>query len=258
MNRIKMYLIAAVLAVVLSITPVILASNSVKSDTVRSDITEQTAIVPLPSESATTPKAESDLKNIQATKPQGVQDSLLSSAANKLVPPSTLLSGNGKEFIYFRQNSPEFNSVPYGDKTIGSYGCGPTNMAIVISNLTGNKVSPITLARQAESWNCFVSGSGTAHAFFPKAASYYGIEYEYLNYSKQTVINALKEGKMIICTMGKGYFSRGGHYITLRGITADGKILIADTYSEENTKKEWDLDFLASQLKYSVIWVFSD
>ena len=132
----------------------------------------------------------------------------------------------------------------------------PTNMAVIISSITGKLVSPVTLARKSEEWGCFVSGAGTAFAFFPKAAAAYGINCYQFNYSKQTVLNYLKQGKMIICTMGKGHFTNGSHFVTLRGITDDGNILIADTYSESNTYKEWTLDYLASQLKHGMMWAF--
>lgn len=56
--------------------------------------------------------------------------------------------------------------------------------------------------------------------------------------------------------MGKGYFTNGSHFVTLRGITDDGNILIADTYSESNTYKEWTLDYLVSQLKHGMMWAF--
>ena len=187
----------------------------------------------------------------------------LSVAADRLTAPHTgakvfASAGNSANntFIYFRQNSAEYNNVKYGNQTIGSYGCGPTNMAVIISSITGKLVSPVTLARKSEEWGCFVSGAGTAFAFFPKAAAAYGINCYQFNYSKQTVLNYLKQGKMIICTMGKGYFTNGSHFVTLRGITDDGNILIADTYSESNTYKEWTLDYLVSQLKHGMMWAF--
>lgn len=200
-----------------------------------------------------------------ASLPQsGPENLYLSAAASRLYPTpgaktfSSASNGVSSKynFVYFRQNSPEYNNIPYGNQTIGRYGCGPTNMAVVVTSITGKFVSPVTLARDAENWGCFVSGAGTSLNFFQKAAAKYGVYYSQFNYNKQTVISHLKAGRMIICTMGPGHFTNGGHFITLRGITKDGHILIADTYSEENTYKEWTLDYLASQLKYYSMWVF--
>ena len=49
-----------------------------------------------------------------------------------------------------------------------------------------------------------------------------------------------KDGKLVIAIMSAGHFTRGGHFIVLRGITDDGKILVADCASYERSQKEWD------------------
>lgn len=159
-------------------------------------------------------------------------------------------------FIYYCQVWAEYADLPYGNQTIGSYGCGPTNVAMVVSTLTGKRVTPDQVADLAVKWGLFVPGVGTSHAIFSKSAKHYGVKLEEFSATKSGIINKLKAGRLIICSMGNGYFSRSGHFITLRGITPEGKILIADSYSPENTQKEWDIDFLMSQLRYSNMWAF--
>ncbi|MEG1742773.1 MAG: papain-like cysteine protease family protein [Clostridia bacterium] len=162
------------------------------------------------------------------------------------------------KFVYYQQDGDELKNIPYGTRTIGSYGCGPTNMAMVIATLAKKEVSPITLARLSEANGCFVDGSGTSYAFFGIAAKKYDVKMTSATFEKSLIYNSLLSGKYIICTMGPGIFSRGGHFIILRGVTADGKILIADSISIANSVKAWDFKMLQSQLKNSNVWIFGN
>ncbi|MDD4125966.1 MAG: C39 family peptidase [Eubacteriales bacterium] len=167
-------------------------------------------------------------------------------------------NSNDDTFIYYCQAWEEYASIPYGNETIGTYGCGPTNVAMIVSTLTGRNITPDEVASLAVKWGCFVSGTGTSHSIFGKSAAYYGLNVEEFTATRNLITTKLKAGQLIVCSMGNGYFSRLGHFITLRGITDDGKILIADSYSQENTEKEWDLDFLISQLRYTHMWAFGE
>ncbi|NCA68115.1 MAG: hypothetical protein EOM87_08650 [Clostridia bacterium] len=162
------------------------------------------------------------------------------------------------DFVYYCQVWKEYASIPYGNETIGSYGCGPTNVTMVVSTLTNKNITPDEVASLAERWGLFVSGIGTSHGIFAKSAEHYGLKVEGFDATQSSIITRLKSGQLIICSMGSGYFSRSGHFITLRGITEDGKILIADSYSPANTQKEWDLSFLMSQLRYNQMWAFGE
>lgn len=159
-------------------------------------------------------------------------------------------------FIYYNQGSEEYGDIAYGNQTMRSYGCGPTNMAMVLSTLLNKPVTPLELARFSEQNGCFVSGAGTAYSFFSLASREYGINYAKIYKDSETVLKYLKQGCYIICTMGPGYFSKGGHFVTLRGVTDDGSVLIADSYSVDNSVQKWKLEFLFSQLKSSTMWLF--
>ena len=39
--------------------------------------------------------------------------------------------------------------------------------------------------------------------------------------------------------MAKGHFTSNGHFIVLRGITEDGKVLVADPASYKRSGQEW-------------------
>jgi len=58
----------------------------------------------------------------------------------------------------------------------------------------------------------------------------------------QDIIDALASGeKLVIAIMAKGHFTKSGHFILLRGVTSDGKILVADPISTSRSAQEWDL-----------------
>lgn len=160
-------------------------------------------------------------------------------------------------FIYYSQVWSAYRNHPYGSETIGTYGCGPTNIAMCVSTLKHKLITPIEVTELAERWGCFVKGQGSSHTIFEKAEVHYRINVEEFTATKKNIVSRLKNGELLICSM-TGDFSQGGHFVTLRGITASGKILIADSYVESNTNKEWSLDYLYSQLKYKTMWSFTD
>ena len=62
--------------------------------------------------------------------------------------------------------------------------------------------------------------------------------------------------------MGKGHFTNGGHFIVLRGVTLDGRILVADPNSRERSLASWDPQLILDELSASrsngaPLWRFS-
>ena len=47
--------------------------------------------------------------------------------------------------------------------------------------------------------------------------------------------------------MGKGHFTNSGHFIVLRGMDKEGKVLIADPASLERSSKAWDLKLILDE-----------
>ena len=59
---------------------------------------------------------------------------------------------------------------------------------------------------------------------------------------------------LLVCSVGPGSFTTGGHFIVLAGLK-DGKIIINDPNSIENSKKLWDLDEFQDEI--SNMWSYS-
>ena len=151
--------------------------------------------------------------------------------------------GNSKDVVYFSQYDPRWGGLMYGlTNTIAGAGCGPTSLAICVSTLTDTVVTPPEVCDWSVKTGHRCEGSGSYHSLIPDGAAHYNVPCRGIGQNG----NELQEGKLVIAIMSAGHFTRGGHFIVLRGITDDGKILVADCASYERSQKEWDLSiFLA-------------
>lgn len=155
---------------------------------------------------------------------------------------------------YFNQAEARWNSkngkpiiVYPKDKTIRGSGCGPTSMAMIIVGLTGNRsVNPLTCFSFAVEHGWY-KGDGTYPGYFADIGKQYNIKVTYWWPNAQRIIDALQKGHPIVGHMGKaGTHFPHGHFIVLKGVTADGKIIINDPGSRDRTKVKWDVrDILA-------------
>ncbi len=153
----------------------------------------------------------------------------------------------GMEVMYYNQMDERWADVMYGtSSTIGQGGCGPTSMAIVTSTLTGEAHDPVELAQWSVANGHRCEGNGSYHSLIPAAATAYGLSCE-KNLDAQGIVDALSSGKLVVVIMSKGHFTRGGHFIVLRGVTSEGKILVADPASYGRSEQEWDLSIIMDE-----------
>lgn len=158
-----------------------------------------------------------------------------------------VFTDGGMEVMYYNQMDERWADIMYGtSSTIGQGGCGPTSMAIVISTLTGEAHDPVELTRWSVANGHRCEGNGSYHSLIPAAASAYGLSCE-KNLDAQGIVDALSSGKLVVVIMSKGHFTRGGHFIVLRGVTSEGKILVADPASYGRSEQEWDLSIIMDE-----------
>lgn len=120
----------------------------------------------------------------------------------------------------------DYANVAYGGGSIASSGCGPTSFAMVASYLLDREITPVDAIWCGNAY--YVPGAGTSWSYFQGAADHFGIRLVGTTTDPNTVMQALSEGKPVISSQRPGLFTSGGHFIVLRGITADGKILVND------------------------------
>ena len=153
----------------------------------------------------------------------------------------------GTPVVYFNQMDERYADKPYGTVHIGSYGCGPSAMAIVVSSLAGETVDPVEMADWAYKNGYWCKGSGSYHALIPGAAKAWGLPVSGCSASEpQRIIDALSEGKLVVAIMAKGHFTSSGHFIVLRGVQ-DGKVMVADPGSYKRSNQLWDLSIILNE-----------
>ncbi len=134
--------------------------------------------------------------------------------------------------VYYNQTDARWGNKPYGKtSTIGRAGCGPTALAIAVASLTGNKVTPYDVAQWSVANGGLCEGSGSYHSLIPNGGRHYGLTVTSIGRDGKKLVEALQEGKLVIAIMTKGHFTNSGHFIVLRGVTSDGKLLVADPAS---------------------------
>jgi len=163
----------------------------------------------------------------------------------------TVLTGGETEVVYYNQFDSRWADIMYGtSSSISEGGCGPTSLAIIVSTLTGVNHDPVQMAEWSVRNGHRCEGNGSYHSIIPEGAKAFGLKVEGCgpnDYMK--IAAALSEGKLVGALMSKGHFTKGGHYIVLRGITTDEKILVADPGSKKRSDMEWDFDIILQEAR---------
>lgn len=155
---------------------------------------------------------------------------------------------------YIYQTDPAWASTPYAGEDIKTSGCGPTCLSMIYVGLTGDTtMDPIAMASFSEK-NDFVQEGMTAWTFFSEGAAELGLSSEELPSWADSVVAALNDGKPLVINVQPGDFTTVGHYIVASGLTSDGKLVIHDPNSTENSAKAWDVQRVIDQC--SNIWAF--
>lgn len=137
---------------------------------------------------------------------------------------------NGMKIPHYLQT--DYANVPYGSSNIAACGCGPTSFAMVASYLTGTTITPA----DAVAWcgnSYYVWGAGTSWSYFEAAAKHFGCGAVRESYGANEVLKALSEGHPVISSQHAGLFTRGGHFIVLRGVENGNKVLVNDPNDSE-------------------------
>lgn len=167
----------------------------------------------------------------------------------KVYNDTRLSMKNHKEYIagyiYFNQGDNAWNQNGY---CIAKAGCGPTSMAVVITSLTGKWVTPLDTAIWGYQHG-FYSREGSAHEMIPAMAAAYGLRCQGVGTDYQSIKKALKAGKPVVCLMGPGYFTRGGHFMVLVAIDNNDCVTVADVGSRTRSAYKYRLADVIAQSK---------
>lgn len=165
--------------------------------------------------------------------------------------------------VYYNQTDARWGSKLYGRTgTIGWEGCGPTALAMVVASLTDNKVTPYDVAQWSVRNGYRCEGNGSYHSLIPNGGEHYGLTVDKIGKDSKKLVEALESGKLVVAIMAPGHFTTTGHFIVLRGITEEGKVLVADPASVKRSNQEWPLRTVVNEAASRAgaggpFWVFS-
>ena len=161
-------------------------------------------------------------------------------------------------FYYYNQND---YTDPYGYGGYGSIkdnGCAPTSIAMVVSSIRGKKFSPVEVTNYLCNNGGCTRNNGTNISSITPTLEAYGVNVIETEDS-DLVKAALKDGsKLVIENVCKGHFTSNAHFIVLRGMTSDGRVIVADPNKKSNNK-EWDFNTIKSEScgRYGQYWIVS-
>lgn len=138
----------------------------------------------------------------------------------------------------------------YCNTTFALTGCCPTSLAMVYQGLTGSSDrSPYDLGVLAARWGYMDSFNGTDTAFLTNCAPELGLSCRQLSVSADSITSALSAGEVVICNVGPGDFTTGGHFIVLAGLDNAGDVVVNDPFSAERSAVSWSAQTIAGQTK---------
>lgn len=192
--------------------------------------------------------AENYAQNLSVFLGDGMMQGLLPAESTGLVSLGDIRFSDGAtQVVYYNQLDKRYAHKPYGTDDIGTYGCGPTCMAMVVSSLTSETVDPVEMVRWAYENGYWCSRSGSYHSLIPGAAKAWGLPVQGCGKTEgQRIVDALSQGKLVVAIMLKGHFTSSGHFIVLRGVE-NGKILVADPANYTRSQQTWDLSIILNE-----------
>ena len=123
----------------------------------------------------------------------------------------------------YYQNDARWKDIDYKTSggTLGENGCGACALAMAVSGLTGQEVTPDVIVEYLNSLNLDTVYNGAASA--QAVANKYGLTYEKISRSDRSSINAaLDAGKCCIFSInGNGIYIGAGHFIMCNGREGD-------------------------------------
>lgn len=165
-----------------------------------------------------------------------------------------ILTGGIYPVVYFNQKDENWTDQLYGSDDIGTYGCGPTAMAMVVASLTQEETDPVLMSQWAVDHHHWARRSGSYHSIVEGAAAAFGLHVQApRERTPDALIDALLSGNLLVALMGPGHFTQRGHFIVLRGITLDGGVLVADPNSLERSLAVWDPQLILDELSASTV-----
>lgn len=144
----------------------------------------------------------------------------------------------------------------YGTNFMGNNGCGPTALTIVYAGLTGKTDwNPYSLAMYSIEHDLYVPNVGTKWVFMEEGGAALGLTVDKIGEELELARPALEAGKVLVCKVGPGDFTSGGHFIVVTKLLEDNRVEVRDPNSRDKSAVTWDFDQIINQTDY--VWAYS-
>ena len=176
------------------------------------------------------------------------------------------------EPILYMQTDPKWANIRYAtgnnDKVgreianIGNSGCGPSCMAMVISTLTGQEITPENTCAWSLAHGYKATNQGTYYSYFEPQGEVYGISVKQMNtsnnyhatnqyYLRTKVLTELHDGNWIIACMGSSIWTTSGHFVlAYYKDNDDDMVYIKDSYNTNKNCSKAHKDTFCNAAKY--------
>ncbi len=153
----------------------------------------------------------------------------------------------------FMQWDPRWGYIKYGSDVVGLTGCGPVCLAMAGYYVTGDPgFSPEKVVEFSQKHGYYKWGEGTSWSLISEGGVKLGLDVTEIPLDEGRIRQNLEVNNPIICAMGPGDFTTGGHYIVLCGYE-NGKIRVNDPNSHKNSERSWSYEEIKDQIRN--LWV---
>ncbi len=156
----------------------------------------------------------------------------------------------------FMQWDERWGYTDYGGYVFGTNACGPTTLSMVaVALLDDPTLNPSVVAEFAErNGYAAAGGNGSEWALMSEGGELLGMTVEEIYPMESMIRSALNDGHPVVCIMGSGVFTTGGHYVVICGTDGDN-FLVNDCNSYTRSAQSWAFEEFGDQI--SCLWEFS-
>lgn len=156
----------------------------------------------------------------------------------------------------YYQFDEKWGYADYGSSLLAFNGSAPTCVTMAYQYIKNDgKQNPITIGDYFMSMNYVDENANTSWDAFTTGIKNFGLTSDELSINEGNMKAALDEGKVIICCMDSGDFTKSTeHYIVVYGYD-DYKFFVTDPFSEARSQIAWPFERLSTQIKN--MWAIS-
>lgn len=141
------------------------------------------------------------------------------------------------------QHNMKNGGPPPGRANVGTSGCGPCSLCMVVENLTCGHLDLEECVRMSERLKANMELGTDLKILAPAVAEKCGLEYSFTD-EKEVLADHLRRGGMAVANSSGdrdgyiGVFTHGGHYVAVNSIDGDEVCILDPSYKEGKFEEE--------------------